>query len=172
MSEKPTPETDSKAFDWNDNGYPKRNSDGLYVYSDFARRLERERDEARMAILANMARETLTCGWCGDMMHAPPGFTPPMTLEKLQLTVKIHMLDCPKHPIRETERECEEYKAARDTLLEAVTRGDSLGNDLVFLLRYSADLLSKIVPIHEMPTVTELKAAADRILQAIQKTKP
>lgn len=62
----------------------------------------------------------------------------------------------------------------RNVLLEAVTRGDSLGNDLIFLLRYSADLLSKVIPIHEMPTVTELKAAADRILQAIQtvKTKP
>jgi len=71
-----------------------------------------ELDEARLALLSQMAREHLTCGWCGDMMHAPPGFTPPMNTEKLKLTVKLHMLDCPQHPIRETERDLEELRSA------------------------------------------------------------
>ena len=102
MSERPTPETDAKRID------VAGSVTALMGMTDHARRLERERDEARMAILGQMARETLTCGWCGEMMHAPPGFTPPMTQEKLQLTVKTHILDCPKHPIRETERERDE----------------------------------------------------------------
>lgn len=88
-------------------------------------KVERERDEARLALLAQMAREHLTCGWCGDMMHAPPGFTPPMTTEKMKLTVKIHMLDCPKHPIRETEREVEELRAViHETIIENLHLAD------------------------------------------------
>lgn len=84
-----------------------------------------ERDEARHALLTLHAREHLTCGWCGDMMHAPPGFTPPMTTEKLKQTVKIHMLDCPKHPIRETEREFEELREeVRLTLMENLHLAD------------------------------------------------
>jgi hypothetical protein len=43
----PTPETDSKSGYPDDSGCWKYNDLGLYVDADFARRLERERDEAR-----------------------------------------------------------------------------------------------------------------------------
>ena len=75
-------------------------------------KMERERNEARHQLLAIFAREHLTCGWCGEMMHAPPGFHPPMTTEKLKATVRLHLLECPKHPIRETEKEREELSTA------------------------------------------------------------
>ena len=112
-----TPETDAATLRANDiDGGGEFDA----VHVQVSKRLERERDEARLAILTQMAREHLTCGWCGDMMHAPPGFTPPMTTEKLKQTVKIHMLDCPKHPIRETEREVEEAEAKLEELRQAV----------------------------------------------------
>lgn len=113
MTPSDTPETDAAEFPvmtW-----PSRDNP-LVVRSTLARKLEMERDEARMSLMAMLARETLTCGWCGEMMHAPPGFRPPMTLEKLQATVRLHILDCPKHPIRETERELEEEKQLADRL--------------------------------------------------------
>lgn len=130
MSDRPTPETDARLV-----VISERRSDWTtceqwahagQLMTDHARKMERERDEARMKILAQMARETLTCGWCGDMMHAPPGFTPPMTTEKLKLTVKLHMLDCPKHPIRETEKEVEELRSAiRETIMENLHLADA-----------------------------------------------
>lgn len=90
-----------------------------------AEKLERERDEARHELLAQFARDHLTCGWCMEMMQAPPGFTPPMTTAKLKTAVKIHLLDCPKHPLRETEREVEELRAAiRETLMENLHLAD------------------------------------------------
>ena len=106
-----------------------------------------ERDEARHALLTLHAREHLTCGWCGDMMHAPPGFTPPMTSEKMKQTVKIHMLDCPKHPIRETERELEELREeVRLTLMENLHLADG---DVCTLKRLK-DAIS-----FELPTESE-----------------
>lgn len=84
-----------------------------------------ERDKARHELIVLHAREHLTCGWCNDMMHAPPGFTPPMTTEKMKLAVRIHMLDCPKHPIRETERDHEELREqVRLTIMENLHLAD------------------------------------------------
>jgi hypothetical protein len=75
-----------------------------------------ERDAARLELLGMIAREHLTCGWCGEMMQAPKSFTPPITTEKLKQTVRLHLLDCPAHPIRETERElAEERQTVADT---------------------------------------------------------
>ena len=48
----PTPETDSKSGYPDDSGCWKYNDLGLYVDADFARRLERERDEARDQVQA------------------------------------------------------------------------------------------------------------------------
>lgn len=67
-------------------------------------RIEEDFNEARLELLAYFAREHLTCGWCGEMMPAPKGFTPPMTAEKVEQIARLHMIDCPDHPIRETER--------------------------------------------------------------------
>jgi hypothetical protein len=83
-----------------------------WLWREFACKLECELSEARHQLLAIFAREHLTCGWCGEMMQAPPGFTPPMTTDKVKAAVRIHILDCPKHPIRETERELEDLIAA------------------------------------------------------------
>jgi hypothetical protein len=78
---------------------------------ELTRTLERERNEARHQLLAIFAREHLTCGWCGEMMDAPPGFTPPITTDNVKAAARIHILDCPAHPIRETERELAEVRA-------------------------------------------------------------
>jgi len=110
-----TPESDQEEL--------QRGGDGHfhdYVKTDFARKLERELSEAKHQLLAIFAREHLTCGWCGEMMQAPPGFTPPMTTDKVKAAVRIHILDCPKHPIRETERELAEVLEQRDALVEAL----------------------------------------------------
>jgi hypothetical protein len=47
MSERPTPETDASTHDLSDYGPPVLCSWGDWVDADFARKLERERDEAR-----------------------------------------------------------------------------------------------------------------------------
>lgn len=84
------------------------------------RRSCKERDEARHELLALFAREHLTCGWCGEMMQAPPNFSLPMTTEKLKTTVRLHLTDCPKHPMRELlEAGREIIEAARRSLPRA-----------------------------------------------------
>lgn len=111
MKTTPTPRTDRKQ------GLYECEACGNHVVpAEFARELERELAEAKHQLLAQFAREHLTCGWCGEMMSAPPGFTPPMTVEKLKKTVRLHLIDCPKHPIRETERELAEVREERDRL--------------------------------------------------------
>lgn len=102
-----TPETDAHWKAIEGSGFWNNNRTRLAM-----EKMERERNEARHQLLAIFAREHLTCGWCGEMMHAPPGFHPPMTTEKLKATVRLHLLECPKHPIRETEKELEELITA------------------------------------------------------------
>ena len=97
-----TPETDKLAKAWL--------GDAMAPWN-LARKLERERDAARLELLADRARQMVECGWCGEIMHAPPGFEPPMTREKLKQTVRLHLLDCPRHPIRETERDVAELES-------------------------------------------------------------
>jgi hypothetical protein len=77
-----------------------------------------ERDEARLQILALFARQHLTCGWCNEMMQAPPGFTPPMTTEMMTQTERRHLAVCPKHPIREVEKERDAAVAALSAIEE------------------------------------------------------
>jgi len=90
-----------------------------------ARKMERERNQARLIQLESSFREMVMCGWCRDMMHAPPGFVPPMTPEKRETMVRLHLLECPKHPIRETERELEELREqARLTIMENLHLAD------------------------------------------------
>ena len=48
MSDRPTPETDAARHDLSDYGSPVLCSWGDWVEADFARKLERERDEARV----------------------------------------------------------------------------------------------------------------------------
>lgn len=86
----------------------------------FASKMERERDDARLALLSRDAREMLECGWCGEIMPAPPGFQPPMTHDKLKQTVRLHLLDCKKHPVREVERELEETRKEREEAIAAL----------------------------------------------------
>lgn len=54
------------------------------------------------------------------IMPPPPGFEPPMTVEKHKATVLSHLMECPKYPARETERELAEARAQRDRLAEAL----------------------------------------------------
>jgi hypothetical protein len=51
MSEQTTPETDAATHDLSDYGSPVLCSWGDWVDADFARKLERERDEAREALM-------------------------------------------------------------------------------------------------------------------------
>ena len=116
--------------------------------------LESQRNEARHQLLAILARQHLTCGWCGEMMHAPPGFTPPMTTEKLKTAVRIHILDCPKHPIRETERELEDLIAAARAVVD---RWDTpLWKDVPATAEY-INRLRKLLPANETNTATGSK---------------
>ena len=63
MSERPTPETDAATHDLSDYGSPVLCSWGDWVDADFARKLERERDEAR-AVAYDLATIASHClGW-------------------------------------------------------------------------------------------------------------
>jgi hypothetical protein len=80
--------------------------------------LETERDILRVQILEIMAREHLTCGWCGEMMSAPPGFVPPLTTETMRETVKLHIKSCKCHPIREVEADRDLWRAEAERWLQ------------------------------------------------------
>jgi hypothetical protein len=62
MSERPTPETDAATHDLSDYGSPVLCSWGDWVAADFARKLERDRDEARAVAgeLADVASKYLS----------------------------------------------------------------------------------------------------------------
>ena len=99
------------------------------IHTDFLFRslatLERQRNKARLALLAMRGRESLACGWCREISHAPPGFTPPMPVDKIKHATRLHMLDCPKHPARETEKELQELREeVRLTLMENLHLAD------------------------------------------------
>ena len=110
-----TPETDAEAVfpscnDSSDTSHPQ----GTHVATDFARRLERERDEWQINALLKLAVKQLGCMWCGELVHAPTGYEAgtPLNAEQRAQAYQQHVATCPAHPIRDVERERDEYKAA------------------------------------------------------------
>ena len=126
--------------------HPKDIGIALEGVCSAAETLQKQLDEARHELLAIFAREHLTCGWCGEMMPAPPNFTPPMTTEFLKQTVRLHILDCPKHPIRENELEvCELRAAIHQTIMENLHLAD--GDDCT--LKILKDVIGFELPPEE-----------------------
>ena len=80
---------------------------------DHARKLERERDEWQINALLKLAVKQLACMWCGELVHAPTGYEPgtPLNAEQRAQAYQQHVATCPAHPIRDVEREREEWKA-------------------------------------------------------------
>ena len=68
MSDRPTPETDAATHDLSDYGSPVLCSWGDWVDADFARKLERERDDAREALKAFQPLEYHDCSFYKDIM--------------------------------------------------------------------------------------------------------
>jgi hypothetical protein len=100
-----TPETDAAyknhAWDMHD-----------HIPLEFARKLERERDEWQLNALLKLAVKQLACMWCGEIVHAPTGYEPgtPLSEDQRGQAYREHVATCPKHPIREVERERDEIR--------------------------------------------------------------
>ena len=125
---------------------------------DLARKLERERDQWQMNALLKLAVKQLACMWCGELVHAPTGYEPgtPLNEEQRAQAHQQHVATCPAHPIRDVERERDEYKAALQsadnhnheiaTKLEIVTeQRDRLAGALrMYGLGYTEDDLNQL----------------------------
>jgi len=65
---------------------------------EFARKLERERDEWQLNALLKMAVKQLACMWCGEIVHAPTGYEPgtPLSEDQRGQAYREHVATCPQ----------------------------------------------------------------------------
>ncbi len=103
-----TPETDGESddahnicLDYDCQGKDDNIPTPIVVPVDFARRLEREREEWKLHALMKMAVKQLACMWCGEIVHAPTGYEPgtPLSDEQRGQAYREHVATCPKHPV-------------------------------------------------------------------------
>jgi len=97
------------------------------VPADFARRLERERDEWQLCALMKMAVKKLACMWCEEIVHAPTGYEPgtPLSEDQRGQAYREHVAICTAHPIREVERERDEARAMARDMRNQVEKGST-----------------------------------------------
>lgn len=94
-----TPETDAYIGEDNEDDM----TEGEIAMCEFAREMERSRNEWRTCAMMKMITKTLSCMWCGEIVHAPTGYDPekPLTQKQREQAYQEHTMICTAHPIRE-----------------------------------------------------------------------
>ncbi len=114
---RPTPETDAKSDYWME---PGMRAEHEIVRADFARDLERQRDEAREELAAskNLASKIATILWETEMREADPTWSVGNTLPEIITQIEI-MMSAMRYGL-ETERDelKDEVERLRDVLVD------------------------------------------------------
>ena len=94
-----TPETNAYIGEDNEDDM----TEGEIAMCDFARRMERSRNEWQTRAMIKMITKTLSCMWCGGIVDAPKGFKPgtPLTSESRKQAYQEHTMICDAHPIQD-----------------------------------------------------------------------